>query len=360
MAASDNSDRSSTSRVTLSIIVPVKDGGENFRICLQGLARAAYPAAEIIVVADGESDGSWRMAEALGSRVVNLPETLGPARARNEGARIARGDILFFIDADVLLPQEAVCQVEEAFNRDPRLAALFGSYDDQPEEKNFLSQYKNLFHHYVHQGAQEEASTFWAGCGAVRSRIFQELGGFNESYRKPCIEDIELGYRLRKAGYRIRLFKKLQVKHLKRWTIRNLLKSDFFDRALPWTELILQNRRFINDLNLRVSHRLSVLWACLFVSTLIGGSIWKGSFGFAGLFAVLLFLINIPVYRFFLRKRGFRFMIGTIAWHWLYYFYSGLAFAIGFVRFLFSKFKPSHIALAPISKKLPETVQFTE
>ena len=76
------------------------------------------------------------------------------------------------------------------------------------------------------------------------------LGGFDEGYRQPSIEDIELGYRLKQAGHRIRLCKALQVKHLKRWSVVSLLKSDFFDRALPWTELILRDRRVINDLNL--------------------------------------------------------------------------------------------------------------
>ena len=43
------------------------------------------------------------------------------------------------------------------------------------------------------------------------------MGGFDEGYHEPTIEDIDLGYRLKKAGYRIQLVKELQVKHLKRW-----------------------------------------------------------------------------------------------------------------------------------------------
>jgi GT2 family glycosyltransferase len=138
------------------------------------------------------------------------------------------------------------------------LTALFGSYDDAPAATNFLSQYKNLFHHYVHQIANEEASTFWGACGAIRREVFLKLGGFDESYHQPCIEDIELGYRLKRAGYRIRLLKTLQVKHLKHWGVKSLLKTDFFQRALPWTELILRDRRLVNDLNLKTSSRVSV------------------------------------------------------------------------------------------------------
>lgn len=71
------------------------------------------------------------------------------------------------------------------------------------------------------------------------------MGGFDESYRKPSIEDIELGYRLKQAGLKIRLCKALQVKHLKRWEVVSLLRADFFYRALPWTELILRDRQFM-------------------------------------------------------------------------------------------------------------------
>jgi cellulose synthase/poly-beta-1,6-N-acetylglucosamine synthase-like glycosyltransferase len=73
----------------------------------------------------------------------------------------AKGEILFFVDADVAVPPDAVGQMSAVFQQNPDLAAVFGSYDDRPFETNFLSQYRNLFHHYVHQTAKEEAATFW-------------------------------------------------------------------------------------------------------------------------------------------------------------------------------------------------------
>ncbi len=334
------------SRLTISAIIPVRDGGLGFRRCLQAIIQAAPASSEIIVVADGDTDGSWLVAEEFGVKVLRNPIPQGPARSRNIGAQAARGDILFFLDADVVIHLDALHQVQAAFANDPPLAALFGSYDDEPGENNFLSQYKNLFHHYVHQISREEASTFWSGCGAVRRKVFLELGGFNETYRKPCIEDIELGYRMKQAGYRIRLSKELQVKHLKRWNIRSLLKSDFFDRALPWTELILRDRSFVNDLNLRFSSRLSVMLTYGFLAALVGGYWWSGSFAAAGVFAVFLIILGMPVYQFFLRKRGFWFMIGTIPWHWFYFFYCGLAFAIGLLQFFFLRHKSPKVGLS--------------
>ena len=337
--------------------MPVHNGGEKFRRCLASVAAAVPPANEIIVVGDGDTDGSSQFAETFGIRVLRIPTPKGPASARNLGAKSAQGDILFFVDADVMIAPDIILKVKSTFNKDPQLAGLFGSYDDEPRETNFLSQYKNLFHHYVHQRAQEEASTFWAGCGAIRRKVFLELGGFDESYRKPCIEDIELGYRLRKAGYRIRLSKTLLVKHLKRWTILNLLKSEFFDRALPWTELILRDRHFINDLNLRFSSRFSVILIYILWATFIGGWWWPSFIAVAGILALLLFMINGPLYRFFFNKRGFWFMIGTIPWHWFYYFYSGLAFAIGLGNSFLLRHAPPKSSLSAARKEYSDTAK---
>jgi glycosyltransferase involved in cell wall biosynthesis len=352
--------QTSPSRLTISVILPVRDGGSNFRRCLSSLSGVLPPPAEIIVVADGDTDGSWRVAEEFGAKVLRTPEPQGPARARNLGARAAQGDILLFVDADVEMRPNAIQQIETAFSGDPDLTALFGSYDDEPGEDNFLSQYKNLFHHYVHQMSREEASTFWSGCGAIRRKVFMELGGFDESYRKPCIEDIELGYRLKQAGYQIRLFKGLQVKHLKRWDIKSLLKTDFFDRALPWTELILKHQNFVNDLNLRFSSRLSVLLTCGFIFVLIGGWWWHGFFAVACLMLLLLLAINAPLYHFFIRKRGFGFMIRAIPWHWFYYFYSGLAFAIGLGRSFLFRHRSSKPNLSAARKERLDIAQSPE
>jgi cellulose synthase/poly-beta-1,6-N-acetylglucosamine synthase-like glycosyltransferase len=219
-----------------------------------------------------------------------------------------------------------------AFRQAPHIDVLFGSYDDEPSEPNFLSQYRNLLHHYVHQHGREDASTFWGACGAIRREVFMSVGGFDERYTRPSMEDIELGYRLKKAGARIKLCKSLQVKHLKRWGIRSMLQADFFQRALPWTELILRERNLINDLNTSISARASVVLTFVLVG-LLCFSYWEPlALAGGGAIASILLIMNAPLYRFFLKKRGVGFTIQSIFWHWIYFLYSGAAFAIGTVR----------------------------
>ena len=327
--------RHSSPQLRLSVIIPVYNGGEKFRRCLLSLKESHIPPSEVIVVADGDTDDSWRLAKEFGTQVFRFGSSGGPARARNFGAARAGGDVLFFVDADVMVPPDAIERVLGHFNRDPEADGLFGSYDDQPAEHNFLSQYRNLLHHYVHQHGREEASTFWGACGAIRREVFLSAAGFDERYVRPSVEDIELGYRLKKSGAKIRLCKSLQVKHLKRWNVVSMLRADVFQRALPWTELIFRERKLINDLNTSTSARLSVVAA--FVSAFsFFLSYWQplALFGAAAAVAMLL-VLNRSLYRFFLNKRGVQFAVQSIFWHWLYFLYSGAAFAIGALQHLF-------------------------
>jgi GT2 family glycosyltransferase len=315
---------------TVSVIIPVHDGGEAFRACLKAVGSAEPPPEEVLVVVDGGTDDSEEFAEANGVRVLRPAARGGPATARNLGARAARGDVLLFLDADVLMPPGVVGQVVAFFQQHPEVDAVIGSYNDEPAATNFLSQYKNLLQHYVHQHSSEEGFTFWGACGAVRRDVFLALGGYDERYRLPSVEDIELGYRLKAAGHRIRVCKDLQVKHLKRWTAAPLFQSDFFRRALPWTRLILRAGRFENDLNISRSSRLKVALVYALLALLVLAC-WRPATGFplGGLVAGTLLALDAPLLSFFRKKRGALFAVGTIPWHWFYYFYSGLAFAIG-------------------------------
>lgn len=248
----------------LSAIVPVRDGEDHLRRTLPALAAALPAGAELIVSDDGSKDASLEVARASGARVLEHPETLGPAAARNRGAREAQGDVLVFLDADVRVHHDTLPLLLRAFDDDD-VAAAFGSYDAAPEARSWVSLYKNLAHHFVHQRSREEASTFWAGCGAVRAAVFRSLGGFDETYRRPSIEDVELGCRMRAAGHRIRLIHAAQVTHLKRWTLMSWLASDVRDRAMPWARLLRSGTPLPVDLNFTTKDRCAMVLVTLAV-----------------------------------------------------------------------------------------------
>jgi GT2 family glycosyltransferase len=312
--------------------VPIGGDVPEFERCLASLARLDPQPSEIIAVVDGEDPEVADAAVAIGATVFKRPLSGGPAIARNLGARSARGDILFFVDSDVELSKDTIARVSDLFQCNPDVAGLFGSYDSDPAERDFFSQYRNLLHHYVHQHARTEASTFWAGCGAVLRSVFEEVGGFDEAFPVPCIEDIELGSRIRRAGYRIRLVKDLHVKHLKRWRPGNMLATDLLRRAVPWTRLMLHEGRLLNDLNVRTNDRMSVVLAWSILPLLIAGVMWLPVLAAAVVAGLLLLILNRELYRFYLEHRGVAFALRSVVLHWVFLMTCGLGFALGTVR----------------------------
>lgn len=317
------------SRLKLSVIIPVHNGGDNLRCCLDALASSSRLADEYIVVDDNSTDGSAETARTAGARVVGLSGgSCGPAFARNRGAEIAVGDVLVFLDADVMVHPDTLGRIDRCLFDHAEIAAIFGSYDAQPTGRSIVSRYKNLLHCYVHQHARREAFTFWAGCGAIRREVFSAAGGFDERYGRPSIEDIELGARLKRAGYRIWLLSDIQVKHLKEWTLVGLLQTDIRDRAIPWSRLLVHEKAIPADLNLDTRSRQSAVsaWICLLSLCLGFFFAWVWLIALAA--ALALLALNGDLYRFFARQGGIGFALSAVGLHTLYLLYSSMVFGL--------------------------------
>ncbi|MCI0666636.1 MAG: glycosyltransferase [Methylococcaceae bacterium] len=309
--------------------MPVYNGAGFIRQSLPPLAAMLErkEIIELLIVDDGSTDDSVEIARAMQARILSTNGRLGPGAARNLAAGLAEGDVLWFIDADVVVHDDAARIIGAEFANN-ELDAVFGSYDNQPPAENFLSQYKNLVHHFYHQQAKKNASTFWSGCGAIRKKTFLAVGGFDvETFKHPSIEDIELGYRVCAAGGRIHLLTELQCTHLKVWRFVNLVHTEFFRRALPWSRLIIQRSGLINDLNVGARERVKALIAALFVFVLIAAvfgilPIWSLGLAFAVVTAA-----NWDLALCFFRRQGVLFALGGLLYHQIYYLYSSAAFA---------------------------------
>lgn len=257
--------------IRISIVIPVYNASATLKLCLEAIFSSSYVPFEVVTVDDCSTDNSIELAFSYTDKIIELEGgPFGPAYARNRGVNEAQGDIVLFIDCDVVVHPDTIEKVIQTFKLHPEIDAVFGSYDDTPSEGEFLSQYKNLIHHFVHQQAQEIGGSFWAGCGAIRKGVFLDMGGFDEErYAEPSIEDIELGYRLNASGSKIYVNKAVQVKHLKRWSLSSWLKTDIFSRAIPWTALIFQAGDLPDDLNLGVSQRYSAVLLVVWMLALL-------------------------------------------------------------------------------------------
>ncbi len=260
--------------------MPATDRPPTTDRCVQAILDATDPPDEVIV--------------------VDAPAGMGPAAARNAGVTRARGSIVVFVDSDVLVHPDVFTRIRAAFDAEPDLVAIFGSYDDVPSLHGVVSTFRNMLHHYVHQGSGGLATTFWAGLGAVRREAFVEVDGFDDwRFRSPSVEDIELGLRLATAGGLIRLDPAIQGTHLKRWTVRKMLLTDLLYRGMPWMELVLDRGPRAARLNLRGSHGVSAAAFTLgLVATMLGRR------RLAAPFAAAYLAINLRFYELMLRRAG--------------------------------------------------------
>lgn len=289
----------------LTVVVPATDRPDTLARCCAAIEAAADGPDEVIV--------------------VEVPPHAGPAAARNAGALPATGDVLVFVDADVAVRPDAFARIRSAFEEDPGLAAVFGSYDDSPDVRGTVGHFRNLLHHHVHQSAAGEATTFWAGLGAIRRRDFEALGGFDaEEYELSSMEDIELGMRLSDSGARIRLDPGLTCTHLKDWSLAAMVRSDLTRRGAPWVALLLRRRRGSTALNLAWRHRLTAL-------AVTTGSAALGLRRPRVAAAMLAFQVaaNRDLYRLLLERRGPREALAGVGLHAVHHLSAVCAVPVG-------------------------------
>ncbi len=318
----------------LSVIIPVYNAESTFRDTLDSLFASRFKDFEVILVDDASTDRSMEIARDYDCRVLSMERNSGPSAARNRGAREARGEILFFTDSDVIVMPDTIEKILSVFDGSPGCSALIGSYTIDTPCKDFFSTFKNLVHHWTHQNSLDIAITFWAGCGAIRKEAFLSVKGFNEEYKTACIEDIELGYRLTAAGHKILLVKNILVTHNKRYDFTGLVKSDVFNRAIPWTALMLREGTMRSDLNTTRSNAVGLVSSYMIVSCLVLGPVYPVLLWLSPIFLASMVISNRDFYSYAYKFKGTGFMLKTIAMNFVVYLYSGVGLALGIATYL--------------------------
>lgn len=313
----------------ISVIIPAYNAELDLPKCLEALSGSSFTNYEVIISDDGSTDDTLLIARSRCASVLISKENRGPAAARNTAAAIARAPVLFFLDADVQVQPDTLQKVAEVmFSANPP-SAMFCSYQPDTPAENFVSKYKNLQHHFTHQQSRSNAQTFCGGFGAVQSDVFQRMGGFDIDLR--AMEDVDFGYRMSGAGYEIQLHPEIQLTHLKVYSLSSLIRSDVFMRAIPWTRLMLEKRRFHNDLNLRTANVLSTPVTWLLIFSCCAFLIGKDTALLSGLLLGLLVVLNRKYLSFVSKRHGYLFGIGSLGMLVLFYSYSAIGAASGFV-----------------------------
>ena len=257
----------------ISVVIPVFNNGDTIGKCLDSVVASSCQTHEIIVVDDGSTDNSAAVIREYPCELISLPGNRGVGTARNRGAELATGDLLFFTDGDVSLKADTIATGLDVLRKEPDATAVVGTYARESGAPGFFSTYKNLLHRFTHLNSPRETFALFGACCLIRAERFREFGGFDEQHYRTVLEDIDLGQRLHRAGCRLLLEKSMEVVHHKAYTFTSLLYADLFKRAVPWTRLILRHRKV--NLGLCMDTRdlscLALVWcslaaaACAFV-----------------------------------------------------------------------------------------------
>jgi glycosyltransferase involved in cell wall biosynthesis len=296
---------------SVSVIIPVYNGARTLPSVLLALSRARPAPDEIVVVDDGSTDNSGALAAKAGCHtIIRLDRNVGAAVAKNRGAAAARGDILFFTDADVLVPGDIIARLLQAF-QEARCDAVIGLLDTHIPETNLASQFKNLWMNFTYARftGHDRIGLFYTSAAAIRREAFSQLGGFDENYRgASTAEDTEFGQRAWAKGVRIRLDPKLRVVHLKGYTLSGVLREDFrraralmLMRLRKWRQPFFTSVPFSFQLGVPLIYSAVLLFV---VAILIREPIpWSAT----GIALAAFFLLNTRLLAFLERARGMAF-----------------------------------------------------
>ena len=197
----------------VSVVIPTYQRCKLLRRTLDAVFNQDFPPSEfeVVVVIDGSQDGTLEMLQSLRPccRLRFLSqENRGQAAAKNAGIQVAEGDLLFFLDDDILLPPDALRRhVEQHDGSAQVLFAAIGVSDDS--HPGFATEYTREFAESFYGALERGNISYFPNYvnvlpnSSVPRQVIVESGGFDERFFR-AHEDTELAYRLHKRGVQFR------------------------------------------------------------------------------------------------------------------------------------------------------------
>jgi glycosyltransferase involved in cell wall biosynthesis len=230
----------------ISVIIPAYNASETISACVESALSGSIKPLEVIVVDDCSLDGSAAIVEGLAVRYPGIVKLVrasgngGPARARNLGARAARGEYYFFVDSDTqILPDTLKRFLERIRDAD----AVSGIYHPEPLNVGATPRYKAYLLHYLfaREGVFEH-DVFIASSAGIRADVFHALGGFNETLAWSMdVENEEFGNRIA-VKHRLIMDPSVNVRH--HFPGPRKLTRTYFHRVSLWMERAIVRLRF--------------------------------------------------------------------------------------------------------------------
>lgn len=207
--------------MNISIIIPAKNSQRTLARCLDAIYGNTFKPCEVMVVDCGSEDLSYRdIVKKYPATVLTVKA--GKGTARSVGIAKATGELLVLIDADIVIPDNALQQVVDTFQQNPGIDIMNGLLAKECPYTDFFSQYKNLYMNYRFKKMPDEIDFLFTSFTAFRRNT---VVTFKDTI-KP--KDTETGQRLAKEqGHPIFFNRNLEVLHLKRYDFWSILYNDF-------------------------------------------------------------------------------------------------------------------------------------
>src|SRR5689334_191193 len=188
-------------RPRMSVVIPVYNAAATLAECLTRLCSSTFADFEIVMVDDGSTDQSRAIAANFPVRVVPTAGRVGPAAAQNLGARVAEGDVLLFIDSDVMVRPDTIERIVACFERGD-VEGVMAVQAAEMRHRDLVSQYKNIWMRWTYARKTVDVPLFYTTAAAIRRDVFLRAGGFDQAYATPNVEDTAFGQRLARLGIR--------------------------------------------------------------------------------------------------------------------------------------------------------------
>ncbi|MCP4642373.1 MAG: glycosyltransferase [bacterium] len=180
----------------VSIVIPAHNGEATLAECLEACLNQTQPADEVIVVDDGSTDDTARIAEGYDVHYV-WQENRGPAAARNRGAAEATGEVVAFTDSDCVPAEDWLEHLTAGF--EDGVISVGGTYGMANPEPLLA----RIVHEEIalrHERFGKEVDFLGSFNVAYRKEAFEAVGGFDEAFTMASGEDNDLAYRLADHG----------------------------------------------------------------------------------------------------------------------------------------------------------------
>ena len=217
----------------ISIIIPNWNGENLLFNCLKSIYRINWPYYEIIVVDNGSVDNSVDLVKQNFPQAVLIEnkKNLGFARACNQGAKIAQGEILFFLNSDTEIKNnifEPIYNFFVNFDKVGIVSPCLILPDGSPQPWAFLKKEGLLSfvlrkfekQNFIIKDKPIEVDAVSGAALAIRKNIFKQIGGFDERFFM-YYEDNDICLRTKKRGYKVVYYPLVQVVHLQGGSLSN-------------------------------------------------------------------------------------------------------------------------------------------